>query len=371
MSRDILNEKKIMNVSYKNHDLIIHELKENDELWNLFTKKEEYHHITHDKHGRFTYNMSSYKTPLKPIISHYLQQKNFTIEYPDNKKFVLLLTHDVDDIYITPRHMSFYFYYFLINKDPGVFLNLYKGIVNKQQTNYKSFNQIISIEQRYDALSTFYFLCSPHDIFGEKYTLDEVKNEIGNIIDKGCEIGYHTGYDIYNNVNEIIKEKNMMEQFIGKKVSGARNHVLRFDTPDSWECLSKAGFKYDSSFGYHDMIGFRNGICHPFQPFNLDTGEPINILEIPLNVQDWALKYEMKKSCAEAWQYIKELIDIAEKYNGVLNLLWHTWTYAFPVSLGGIFSKEWTYLYEKIIKYAYEKKAWITNCHELTEYWYQ
>jgi hypothetical protein len=116
------------------------------------------------------------------------------------------------------------------------------------------------------------------------------------------------------------------------------------------------------------MIGFRNGMCHPFQPFNLKTNKKVNILEIPLNIQDMTFLMYLKSDAKNSWNLIKNLIDKTEQMGGVLTILWHNWTFCLPASLGGIFNKEWTKLYEKILKYCYGKNAWLTNCKEIYNY---
>jgi peptidoglycan/xylan/chitin deacetylase (PgdA/CDA1 family) len=247
--------------------------------------------------------------------------------------------------------------------------HLIKGRINKRYSPYNNFKQIIAIEQQYNATSTFYFLSSPEDIFGYKYLLDENIEILGYIKDQGCEIGYHTGYYHYDDCEKITKEKTHMEKTIGESIVGVRNHALRFQTPRTWEILAKAGFEYDSTYGYIDMIGFRNGLCHPFVPYNIKTKRPIDILEIPLNIQDWTVSFIMKNNPHQAWNLIKQLLDTVRKNHGVLNILWHNWTFSFPTSIGTMFEKEWTSLYEKILKYATEHNAWISNCKDFNDYY--
>jgi hypothetical protein len=76
----------------------------------------------------------------------------------------------------------------------------------------------------------------------------------------------------------------------------------------------------------------------------------------------------MRIDVSKSWQYIKQIIDAVEKNKGVLSVLWHNWTFSLPVSIAGWFGKDWTILFEKILKYASEKNAWLTNCKELYEY---
>lgn len=352
------------NTTNKIHDIT----RRNHELWELFSKKEEYNSIKLDEHKRFSYSLSKHRNVMYPSVSEHLIKQGFNAVYPEDKQFAIILTHDVDDIYVKLRHILLSIAYWSKNWDFSSTLHLTKGLFNKSKTPYKNFRKIIQLEKKYDAKSSFYFLTSPNDIFGTKYELDDLHDEIGFLIDEDFEIGLHTGYHSYDNFEKIKKEKEMLEKMIGKKIIGARNHVLRFKTPQSWEQLSKAGLLYDTTFGYHDHIGFRNGMCHPFRPYNLNSEKTIDILEIPLIIEDMTFIMYMKENVRVCWDYIKGLIDTVKELNGVITILWHTWTFSYPVSYGGMFGKEWNDLYEKILEYGQKKNAWITNCKELYEY---
>ena len=134
---------------------------------------------------------------------------------------------------------------------------------------------------------------------------------------------------------------------------------MKFKVPDTWELLSEAGFKYDTTFGYADCVGFRNGMCHPFKPFNLNTNKEIDILEISLTIMDCTLFDYMKQDMKGAWEVTKLLIDIVERYNGVITILWHN-TYMIGENLK---------IYEKILEYCYEKGAWMTSGEEIEKWW--
>jgi peptidoglycan/xylan/chitin deacetylase (PgdA/CDA1 family) len=231
----------------------------------------------------------------------------------------------------------------------------------KEFSPYRNFKDIIKLEEKYNAKSSFYFIATDNDIKRFRYDIEDLENDLFFIIDKGWEVGLHCGYFSYDNLNLINKEKKRLEKLIGKEVIGCRNHYLRFKVPDTWELLAKAGFKYDSTFGYSDVVGFRNGMCHPFKPINLKTHREIDILEIPLNVMDSTiLKY---MGSTDAWKTAKKLIDTTEKYNGVITLLWHNDV------LNCSFREKWRKLYEKILLYCYEKNAWMTSGEEVYIWW--
>ena len=205
-------------------------------------------------------------------------------------------------------------------------------------------------------------MATDKDIRRFRYDIEDLENERGSIADNGWEVGLHGGYYAYDNLEEMKKEKERLENVLGKDVIGYRNHYLRFKVPDTWELLAKAGFKYDTTFGYGDIVGFRNGMCHPFKPFNLNSAKEIDILEIPLIIMDGAL-FGSVKSFKEAWETTKRLIDTVEKYNGVITLLWHS------NNFNCAFKDSWVKFYIKILEYCYEKNAWMTSGEEIYKWW--
>ena len=91
-------------------------------------------------------------------------------------------------------------------------------------------------------------------------------------------------------------------------------------------------------------------------------------VEIPLCISDVALFSFMKRNALQSWTFIKNLIDITEMFSGVLTILWHNWTFSYPASFAGLFGKEWTRLYEKILEYCNKKNAWLTSCEKISEF---
>jgi hypothetical protein len=173
-------------------------------------------------------------------------------------------------------------------------------------------------------------------------------------------VGLHGGHEAYNNPAEIKSEKQKLEKVLRKEVMGYRNHYLRFKTPETWELLADAGFSYDSTFGYHDCAGFRNGMCHPFKPYNLKTGKEIDILELPLTIMDTTLFHsQMHLDFKQAWSLTEKLILTVERCRGVLTVLWHN-TYM---------QGEYLEYYKKLLQYCYEKGAWMASGAQICNWW--
>jgi peptidoglycan/xylan/chitin deacetylase (PgdA/CDA1 family) len=341
------------------HELLMN----NQEIWDLFTRKEEYSPEKLDEHHRFLFSEKDLRNASEPEVSRYLIENGMQVEFPENKSFAVCLTHDVDDIYPPLSHSLLSSAYCLKQLNFQEFLaqSLWKlrGI---DYSPYLNFSKIMDLEASFEAKSSFYFITAEADPVRFRYNIDDIQHHLGEVSDRGWEIGLHGGYYSYDNPEKIKKEKESLEAILGKKIIGFRNHYLRFKTPDSWEILADAGFSYDSTFGHRYSVGFRNGMCHPFIPYNLNTGKEIDILEVPLVVMDTAL-FSTSKSFDEAWERTRNLIDTTASLNGVITLLWHNFVFSCD------FRKDWVRLYEKVLQYCSRKGAWMTSGEEIYRWW--
>ena len=338
----------------------MHELLQKDpEMWDLFCRKEEYQSSLRDKNNRFPYYASSDRHIFEPKASEYLMKNGYQVEYPKGKPFAVCLTHDIDGVYkpIIEKGIQ--------SLKHGVharFSETYHSIMQMRSKKipFVNFEDIMNLEDRYNARSSFYFLALEPGDRDFSYHIEDLEHELGTIKDRGWEIGLHVGRRGSSDPDELRNEKKRLEKVINNSVTGCRNHFLNFVVPDSWEILHAAGLSYDSSLGYADCAGFRNGMCHPFKPFNLNSGKIIDIIEIPLVIMDDSLldRY-MRLDPDQAWEITRELIDRAANCHGVITLLWHNYS----------FVGEQRKFYEKILHYCAGKDAWMTSGEQLSSWW--
>lgn len=335
---------------------MINTIKENEELWKRFTRAEEYAPHILDKYDRFPYYASKEHDILEPSVSKYLLDRGFECRYPDGQPFAVCLTHDIDGIYTSAWFKIIGALVSLKTGDADDFLIKARQLRSRKLPLH-NFQEIMALEEKYGARSSFYFLALAPGDKDYSYDVQDIKDELKTMVEAGWEVGLHGGHRAFCDPQALEAEKKRLESALGRSVIGYRNHLLHFQVPETWNHLSHAGFKYDATLGYADCVGFRNGMCHPFKPYDLRADREIDILEIPLTIMDRTLDMYMRLDDRMAWDITRGLIDTVEKYHGVITILWHN------TCMQGQKLK----LYEKILQYCKEKGAWMTSGEEIAD----
>ena len=336
-------------------------LKSQPDLWDLFTRKEEYNPRFLDQYQRFPYYVSTNRNVLEPLVSDFLIQNGLKIEYPKKSRFAVCLTHDVDELVLHNLQTAQKVYQGIKKRQFDKSLKLSLGRFSKKYNPFRDFTKIIDLEEKYGAKSTFFFLSLERKDMDFSFKIDRIKDDIQQIVERGWEVGLHGGHEACDDLNKMKKEKERLESVVGEEVIGFRNHYLKFRVPTTWEYLKEAGFQYDSTLGFTDCVGFRNSMAHPFKPYNLNTERYIDIWELSLNIADFTLFEHMELDLKKAWEITTRLIDRAERVKGVLTILWHNTS----------FIDEMAAFYEKILGYCKKKGAWMASSKEICNWWRQ
>ncbi len=279
--------------------------------------------------------------------------------WPENYKFAVGLSHDVDEVKKTYQYLTHFFKSFR----PYHFTSLFS-----KKEPYWNFEKIMALEDKYKVKSTFFFLHEtkkislfhPKEIpimLGKCSFLEKKIREVMITLQNGgWEIGLHGSYESYLNKELMQQEKRLLEEILNKPVMGIRQHYLMLKIPRTWEIQKDLGFKYDASFGSNKTIGFPVDTHFPFRPFN------DYFLVLPLAVMDYVL-FKTDRTPQKIWERCRNLILDAEKKNALLIILWHQRTFneeEFPQA-----SK----IYENIIKFSIDNEGWVTNLGEIARWW--
>lgn len=110
----------------------LEKMKSRPELWDHFTRKEEYNPEFRDQYDRFPYYLSKTRDIFQPDVSRFLIDSGYKPEYPDGKKFAVCLTHDIDSVFRSIPGRGFHVAKSLYKRDKNDFSRSIKGTFNKK-----------------------------------------------------------------------------------------------------------------------------------------------------------------------------------------------------------------------------------------------
>jgi O-antigen ligase len=107
------------------------------------------------------------------------------------------------------------------------------------------------------------------------YRLEHLAPHLPKVSRKGFAVDLHSSYTSVIESAELGSEVAALEKVLGKKPIGNRQHWLRFDHPEKlFRCVASACLKFDSTLGFSDMVGFRNGASFAFPPYDFANERP-------------------------------------------------------------------------------------------------
>jgi hypothetical protein len=302
-----------------------------------------------DEHGRFRAEWSLLD-PLDPPLER-LRRKHA----PADTSFTVALTHDVDNPWrwtrIGVRGSAARLKRNVLGVRFGPAVREATALaaapvhrVRGTDPNWR-FDEIVGEERRRGASgSTFFVLAAHHDPHdgASPETYDELRPRLVETLHaSGAEIGLHGSYTAADDPAQLADEKAKLEALTGP-VTGHRFHYLRVDPHRN---LVQQPFRYDTTLGFPDALGFRAGIARPFRPWDFDRDAPSEVLEIPLAAMDATLAEEryLGLSARRAAPRLNALLDWAEANGGAFAILWHPDRFD-PLSSGG-----WDRLYSRVL----------------------
>jgi hypothetical protein len=272
-----------------------------------------------------------------PIINQYVSlikkifkdSHEFIPIWPDNKKFAVALTHDVDypQMIKTIECLRY-----IKNYKSKLSLKKIIDILQGKESFWK-FKEYIELEKKYNLKSGFYFCGFKGNLFRYIFKVPDTfynikkqkfKNIMKFIKTAGFEVGMHASFMAYKDKEQFLKEKNNIEVCLEDKIFGNRHHYFHFnqDNPEeTMQVQAEIGLVYDSSIVFEKHSGFRRGICLPYKLF---SNSNMKTLQIPTGLMDDHLfGYKKWNNFADYKQHIDSVLDSVVKYNGIFMADYH------------------------------------------------
>jgi peptidoglycan/xylan/chitin deacetylase (PgdA/CDA1 family) len=225
------------------------------------------------------------------------------------------------------------------------------------------FAEIAAAEREHGARSTFFLLA------GHGHRADGASPEayerlrprlVETLVEAGAEVGLHGSYLAADDLERLARERAVLAQLDGPLL-GQRYHYLRVDPHRNLAPLARIGFRYDTSLGFPDALGFRAGIAHPFRPWDFEREAPADLVEVPLAVMDATLAEERYEglSAEAAKPRVLAVLDWAAEHGGGFSILWHPERFDAPSARG------WDRLYFDVLDAVRERGGVCLSAGEL------
>ena len=155
---------------------------------------------------------------------------------------------------------------------------------------YKWLDWLMTTNERVGNQVHFYIIADrPAGAIDGCYDLDEpiITALMSEIVDRGHKIGLHPSYMTYTSSEQMTLERRRLQRAMQRidpafEVHEARQHFLRWSVFETARHQQAAGILSDSTLAYADAVGFRSGVCYPYQMFDLSRREVLEIWQKPL-----------------------------------------------------------------------------------------
>jgi len=154
----------------------------------------------------------------------------------------------------------------------------------------------------------------------------ELQSTIHFLRDDGCTIGLHPSFAAWQNVEMLSQHRARLETAVQRPVTICRQHWLMFSFEHTWRCQAEAGFTRDSTLGFNDRSGFRNGAALRLRPWDYRRGAPHVVESLPLVLMDSHIYDYQPQEASGRVAYMRRWVDEVRAVRGEATLLWHPHT---------------------------------------------
>ena len=240
------------------------------------------------------------------------------------RRAVVFLTHDVDQVNpLQPMGLA------------GQVVRLGRGLLRGDATTARrlvrwissagrfaeTYEQIMCLEREAGAVATYFFMAGPYSFrrYGSRSGRGRRLRRLAGLVRQyGHRVGLHgCVYSLAQ--RDYDRQRRDLEVAAGCQITWHRNHYLVFDSRVSSGLLESAGFRVDTTCGFHDANGFRAGVAHPYPLWDWRREAATGLTEIPLVFMDVAGDL----ASDTMWRELYDRLDAAVSMGGAIAILFH------------------------------------------------
>ncbi len=297
----------------------------------LLSRYEEYLPHPKDEYGRFAHTHSvafQYDFLQRPMVNlwadHFADalKKKFpelNIQFP---AFEFIPTYDID-IAFSFHGKGFFRNFGGFLKRPSL-LRL-KVLLSLHKDPFDCFGRLDELHRTFGLSPIYFLLMARRNGKFDKNILPARKRMQMLIRDLSQKytLGAHPSWASGEDGKELSRERELLEEIAGKKISRSRQHYIRFNLPEEFRKLIAAGITDDYSMGYGSINGFRASVAQPFYWFDLGRNETTALKLHPFCFMEANAFYEQKLTVGQAYDELMRYLNLCKNHHGQLITVWH------------------------------------------------
>jgi hypothetical protein len=337
---------------------------------------QEWAQTSRDQIGRFQFSdsLQSRFGLVEPIVDVYrevladqLKQAGLTIRrrHWGGRRWAFCPTFDIDYTRKWRPGMVFRetIEYLLLNRrDVSVrkrllrFGSFAKDALSPGDPYRRSMHYLVDQVRRVGGRSTVFLKAGAHGPYDVAYPLRRgAVPALLNAAGGSVEWALHPSFYAHAHPGYLAEESARLERAVGERPAAVRQHYLRYDRPGTTRIHERERFWIDSTLGFHEHEGFRNGTCLPFRIFDIPANRATTVWEMPLVIMDGALFNRRGLSAADAADASDAILGYCRRFGGAAVCLWHN------VVLDRMDAPGWHLHFEHCLEHAVAGEAYVDS----------
>lgn len=327
----------------------------------LVSRYEEYLPHIRDEYDRFDAHHSlAWQNGFlrEPVVNQwaerlqqYILQRYPSLVFPE-RKYRYLSTLDIDNAWAYREKGLMRtiggFGKSMLNFDFREVLMRIKVITGMRRDPYDTYDFQLDLQKRYHFRPAYFFLVADYGVNDKNVPVQSRRFQslIKNIADY-ADVGVHPSFGSNKEPDRLRVEIGRLKTILHRDITRSRQHFLMLKFPGTYRNLIERDITDDYSMGFANEIGYRAGICTPFNFYDLDLEIETKLRVHPFAVMDATLKYYMKVPPERAMEEVQPIIDATRKVKGEFVSLWHNESLSDEKQWKG-----WRTVYEQIVEEA-------------------
>lgn len=189
---------------------------------------------------------------------------------------------------------------------------------------YDCYDELIETNKKHKANIIYFFLLGDYGVNDKNHPSSNLvfQRLMKHLADYSL-IGIHPSFASNFNTQQLKIEIARLGGITHKEVIRSRQHFGMLKFPTTYQSLIQSGIRQDYSLGYTGINGFRAGVCHPFNWYDIGKEQESPLELHPFCLGDVCLDKQSNYNITKAREIVEEYVKMIKFFNGQFISVFH------------------------------------------------